>query len=119
MAPAEMRLVLDRQPLSGRRFGELAIAEGLIGEDVLAQALASQFGLPYRDLEQAGLLAKTVRLHPEYVITQPYGEGQLLTGALDLATVKALLGDRQFQAGLAAGEIPAWFELTPVAVAQR
>ena len=52
LAPAEVRLVLDRQPLSGRRFGELAIAEGLVGEEVLAQALASQFGLPYRDLEQ-------------------------------------------------------------------
>ncbi len=62
LAPAEMRLVLDRQPLSGRRFGELAIAEGLIGEDVLAQALASQFGLPYRDLEQSPPPAEAVEL---------------------------------------------------------
>jgi type IV pilus assembly protein PilB len=53
LAPAELRLVLDRQPLSGRRFGELAIAEGLIGEDALAQALGRQFGLAYRDLQQS------------------------------------------------------------------
>lgn len=46
-------------------------------------------------------------------------DGSTLTGALDLAKVKALLADRQFQAGLAAGEIPAWFELTPVTAAQR
>ena len=45
--------------------------------------------------------------------------GSTLTGALDLARVKALLADQQFQAGLAAGEIPAWFELTPVAPGQR
>ena len=62
LAPAEVRLVLDRQPLSGRRFGELAMAEGLIGEDVLAQALASQFGLPYRDLVQAPPPAEAVEL---------------------------------------------------------
>ncbi|MCZ8324005.1 MAG: hypothetical protein O9283_01940 [Sphingomonadaceae bacterium] len=46
-------------------------------------------------------------------------DGSTLTGALDLARVKALLADRQFQAGLATGEIPAWFELTPVAPGQR
>jgi len=62
LAPAEVRLVLDRQSLSGRRFGELAIAEGLIGEDVLAQALASQFGLPCRDLEQAPPTAEATEL---------------------------------------------------------
>jgi type II secretory ATPase GspE/PulE/Tfp pilus assembly ATPase PilB-like protein len=51
LAPAEVRLVLDRLPSQGR-FGELAIAEGLIGEAALAQALALQFGLDYVDLEQ-------------------------------------------------------------------
>lgn len=45
-------------------------------------------------------------------------DGSTLTGALDLARVRALLADQQFQAGLAAGEIPAWFELTPVAPGQ-
>jgi len=58
LAPAEMRLVLDRQPLLGRRFGETAIAEGLISENVLAQALARQFGLEFLDLEQTQLPAE-------------------------------------------------------------
>ena len=52
LAPAELRLVLDRQPLLARRFGEAAIAEGLIDESLLAQALARQFGLEFLDLEQ-------------------------------------------------------------------
>ncbi|TLM66052.1 MAG: pilus assembly protein PilB [Deltaproteobacteria bacterium] len=63
LAPAEMRLVLDRQPLLGRRFGEVALAEGLIGDDVLAQALARQFGLEFVDLVKsppAGELAETI-----------------------------------------------------------
>ena len=61
LAPAEMRLVLDRQPLLGRRFGEVAIAEGLIGEGVLAQALARQFGLEFIDLEQTPPPCRTGR----------------------------------------------------------
>ena len=52
LAPAEMRLVLDRQPLLARRFGEAAIVEGLIDETVLAQALARQFGLEFVNLDQ-------------------------------------------------------------------
>src|SRR5512139_453551 len=53
LAPAEMRLVLERQAQLGKRFGETAIAEGLISDTVLAQALAGQFGLECVDLEQA------------------------------------------------------------------
>ncbi len=41
-----------------------------------------------------------------------------LTGQLDLAKVKALLADRQFQAGLDGGATPVWFDLAPVASAQ-
>ncbi|NJC88750.1 MAG: pilus assembly protein PilB [Desulfuromonas sp.] len=69
IAPAEMRLVLDRQPLLSRRFGEVAIAEGLIGESVLAQALASQFGLEFIDLEKTpppAELAETIS--PELIV---------------------------------------------------
>jgi type IV pilus assembly protein PilB len=53
LAPAEVRLVLERQVLLGKRFGEAAVAEGLISEEVLAQALARQFGLEYVDLEKS------------------------------------------------------------------
>ena len=51
IAPAEARLVLDQQGELGLRFGEAAIAKGLIKDDVLAQALALQFGLEYVDLD--------------------------------------------------------------------
>ncbi len=52
IAPAEVRLVLEQQRQSGRRFGETAIAEGLFTDDRVAQALAQQFGLDYVDLSQ-------------------------------------------------------------------
>jgi type IV pilus assembly protein PilB len=73
LAPAEVRLVLERLPAQGR-FGELAVAEGLIGEAALAQALALQFGLDYVDLEQtpppaelADLIAPELRTRFECV----------------------------------------------------
>jgi type IV pilus assembly protein PilB len=69
LAPAEMRLVLDRQPLLGRRFGEVALAEGLLSEVALAQALAHQFGLEFLDLEQTPLPAELIEtLSPELMI---------------------------------------------------
>jgi type IV pilus assembly protein PilB len=69
LAPAEMRLVLDRQPLLGRRFGEVALAEGLLSEVALAQALAHQFNLEFLDLEQTPLPAELIEtLSPELMI---------------------------------------------------
>ena len=52
LAPAEVRLVLERQEPRGRRFGEVAMAEGLLDGEVLAQALAKQFGFDYVALDQ-------------------------------------------------------------------
>jgi hypothetical protein len=51
LAPAEVRLVLDQQSQSGHRFGETAIAHGLLSDELIAQALAQQFGLEYVDLD--------------------------------------------------------------------
>ncbi len=51
LAPAEARLVLDQQGQLNQRFGEIAIDKGLIKDDVVAQALAQQFGLEYVDLD--------------------------------------------------------------------
>jgi len=51
MAPAEVELVLAHMSESGRRFGNTAIAEGVINEDILAQALAEQFYLPFTALD--------------------------------------------------------------------
>ena len=52
LGPAEVRLVVDQQGESGQRFGETAIARGLLSDDVVAQALAQQFGLDYVDLDR-------------------------------------------------------------------
>jgi len=55
LAPAEVRLVLDQQSQSGKRFGETAIARGLLADERVAQALAQQFGLEYVDLDNVVL----------------------------------------------------------------
>jgi type IV pilus assembly protein PilB len=51
LGPAEVRLVLERQSQSGLRFGETAIANGQLSDELVAQALAQQFGLEYVDLD--------------------------------------------------------------------
>ncbi len=50
LAPAEMRLILEQQSQSGLRFGETGIAHGELSDELVAQALAQQFGLEYVDL---------------------------------------------------------------------
>ena len=50
VAPAQVKLILDRMVVEGSRFGETGIAEGLFNEDELAEGLAKQFDLPYVDL---------------------------------------------------------------------
>jgi len=66
IAPAEIRLVLDRMSVNGGRFGETGVAEGLFSEDELAQALAAQFSFDYLDLAQ-------VQLDPELLEEIPSG----------------------------------------------
>ncbi len=55
MTPAEVDLIIGKMESSGLRFGETAIQEGIINADVLAQALAEQFRLPYVDIETCEL----------------------------------------------------------------
>ncbi len=55
MTPAEVDLILGKMESSDLRFGETAIQEGIINADVLAQALAEQFRLPYVDIEMCEL----------------------------------------------------------------
>ena len=55
MTPAEVDLVLGKMELSGLRFGETTIQEGIINDDVLAQALAEQFRLPFVNLDTCEL----------------------------------------------------------------
>ncbi|RMF47940.1 MAG: type II/IV secretion system protein [Deltaproteobacteria bacterium] len=51
LAPAQVKLILERIAAGGGRFGQVGLAEGLFSEDELAQALAAQFNLDYIDLK--------------------------------------------------------------------
>jgi len=51
ITPAEVQLVLKRIVASGERFGAAAVLEGVLSEELLAQALARQFHLEYLSLE--------------------------------------------------------------------
>jgi type IV pilus assembly protein PilB len=52
LAPAEVKIILEQMAILQKRFGETGLAEGFFNEDVLAQALAKQFGLEYLDLDR-------------------------------------------------------------------
>lgn len=58
IAPAQVKLVLERMVANGGRFGQIGINEGLFTEDDLAQALAEQFHLEYLDLTNFQLNAE-------------------------------------------------------------
>ncbi|MGK2904882.1 MAG: GspE/PulE family protein [Desulfuromonadales bacterium] len=64
LAPAEVRLVLDLQSQSGKRFGETAVVHGQISDVLVAQALAQQFGFEYVDMN-------AVTLDPELIANLP------------------------------------------------
>ncbi len=64
LAPAEVRLVLEQQGPLRQRFGETAIAQGLLSDELIARALGQQFGLDYVDLD-------TVVPDPELAETLP------------------------------------------------
>lgn len=51
LTPAEVERILEQMALLGGRFGEVAIREGFLAEDQVAQALAGQFHLGYLNLE--------------------------------------------------------------------
>ncbi|PLX74246.1 MAG: pilus assembly protein PilB [Desulfuromonas sp.] len=52
ITPAEVQLIIEEMGTSQKRFGETGIAEGMFDEEVLAQALAEQFHLPFVDLAE-------------------------------------------------------------------
>lgn len=66
VAPAQVKLILEKMVTSGARFGQAGINEGLFNEDELAQALAIQFGLDFLDL-------RTFQLDPELLAEMPSG----------------------------------------------
>lgn len=48
--PDQMPVIIEKLVTTRQRFGEIAVHEGFITEEHLAQALAEQFGLEYVDL---------------------------------------------------------------------
>ncbi|PNU20803.1 pilus assembly protein PilB [Geothermobacter hydrogeniphilus] len=52
IAPAQVKLILEKMAAVGGRFGQTGVNEGLFNEDELAQALALQFNLEYLDLKE-------------------------------------------------------------------
>jgi type IV pilus assembly protein PilB len=51
LTPDQLAYALDRQQATKERLGSICLADALIGEPALAQALAEQFGLEYIDLK--------------------------------------------------------------------
>ncbi|GFO56167.1 type II secretion system ATPase PulE [Geomonas sp. Red276] len=51
LTPDQLAYALDRQQATGERLGAICLADALITETVLAQALAEQFGMEYVDLK--------------------------------------------------------------------
>lgn len=52
ITPAEVHLILEQMESNQKRFGETGIAEGIFSEEILAQALAEQFRLPFVNLDE-------------------------------------------------------------------
>ncbi len=52
LTPEQLLYVMDKQNTTHERFGAICVADGLITEVALAQALAEQFGLQYVDLQE-------------------------------------------------------------------
>ncbi len=50
LQPDQTAIILERVAITRKRFGEIAVQEGFVTEEELAQALAEQFGLEYIDL---------------------------------------------------------------------
>lgn len=51
LTPSEVDLLLAKKKISGSNFGQTGVQEGLFSDETLAQAIASQYGLEYVDLE--------------------------------------------------------------------
>jgi len=58
LTPAEVNLILEDRGESRQRFGEMAIARGMLKEEALAQALARQFRLEYLEPERFSMDAQ-------------------------------------------------------------
>ncbi|WP_427913119.1 polysaccharide biosynthesis tyrosine autokinase [Ramlibacter sp. MMS24-I3-19] len=87
LAPSDIEGILKRQGRHGGRFGEVAIAMGLVSEEDVLEALAEQFDYPYvRSFGDSALDAELVcACDPLGEEAQSFRElrTELLTGVLD------------------------------------
>jgi len=67
LSSEEIEAAVERSMTKRLRLGELLVNEGLISEEQLAQALASQYGLPYVNLEGYTLDSDLSKYLPERI----------------------------------------------------
>ncbi|MFO7572444.1 MAG: ATPase, T2SS/T4P/T4SS family [Gaiellaceae bacterium] len=83
-----------RQRISGWRLGELLIARGLVTQGQIAQLVAEQYELPYRDLDASQIDMSVARLLSDEMVDrysalplESLADGTLLLAVADPATV--------------------------------
>ena len=52
LAAAELSFVLDKQKTTPLRFGRICVMDGLVSDEAVARALATQFGYEFADLSE-------------------------------------------------------------------
>ncbi len=88
-------LVAEREG-SGLRIGELAVAFGWVSSSDVAEALAEQLGLPYRDLSEHDSASDALELIPlevgirERAVPLAVREGVLEVGVADPTDLSAI-----------------------------
>ena len=50
LVAAELAFVLDKQTTTPLRFGRICVLDGLVSDEAVARALATQFGYDYAEL---------------------------------------------------------------------
>ena len=65
ISEGQLQIALQRQKRSGGKLGRVFIDSGLVGEEALCEALASQFDIPYVKLRDAVIRPETLALLPE------------------------------------------------------
>ena len=106
IAPAEIDLILEKQQLSGKKFGVAGVDAGMINEAELAKALASQFQLEYIDLNEVTLDSELIAALPsgvpiKYNLVPLNRQGGTLVVAISDPTDITALDQLELQLGLA------------------
>lgn len=69
LGPEQLEQALRVAKGSGKRLGDTMVEAGIVKEDLVAKALATQFGMEFIDLNQQGVAAKIdIKLIPEELV---------------------------------------------------